>query len=267
MATGIDYTSHTTVDLANKIKSSGYDFVCRYLAPDSSSWKKLTKDEAQILLNAGLNIVSVWEQGAKNALGGKTSGTADGKLAFAEAIKVGQPKGSAIYFAIDFEASASQMDAIEAYLNAAGDQITGYEVGVYGSYSVIEEMAKRGACKHFWQTLAWSQGKKSSHANLYQSDNDVKELGLDIDHDESYENVGFWIDNTKKGDKKMDFTIQEWQQLGNALDGLYHKGLINDYTWADKAYKQELSAEQIARLNMIIFARSQGIDTDKNIQW
>lgn len=207
MAKGIDYTTHTTADLATKIKSAGYSFVCRYLAPDTSAWKKLTKDEAVVLNNAGLNIVSIWEQGASNALGGATAGTKDGQLALAEAVKVGQPTGSAIYFAIDFEATASQMNTIEAYLKAAAQQITGYEVGVYGSYAVIEEMAKRGVCKHFWQTLAWSNGKKSQYNNIYQSDNNVTDFSLSVDHNESYGKEGWW--NALAKEIKMGQVIKE----------------------------------------------------------
>ncbi|TBL69324.1 hypothetical protein EYB31_36295 [Paenibacillus thalictri] len=51
----------------------------------------------------------------------------------------------------------------------------------------------------------------------------------------------------------------QWKLLGDALDGLYKKGLISDYTWAEKAYKRELTQSELAWLNTIIYARQQGI--------
>jgi hypothetical protein len=208
MAKGIDCTYHFTEDKARELKSQGYDFVCRYLAPDTSQWKKLTRDEAVNISKAGLNIISVWETCEDRALGGAQAGKEDGQAALAEAIKVGQPKGSTIYFAVDFDANSSQFDAIEAYLRAASNEITGYNVGVYGSYVVVEEMAKRNACKYFWQTYAWSGGKKSQHMNVYQYKNGANVLDISCDLDESFGNEGWWSIQVKES-AKMGQVIKE----------------------------------------------------------
>lgn len=188
---GIDYTASTTAAEAKALKVAGYGFVCRYLVPASMAWKRLTKAEADILIAAGLYIVSVFEATANRAAKGTPQGTIDGKLALAEAKIVKQPIGSAIYFAVDYDAQAKDYDLIESYLKAAQAQIPDYHVGVYGSYAVCEEMAKRGI-KYIWQTYAWSGGKKSAHTNVYQYKNGVNVCGISCDADESFGNEGFW---------------------------------------------------------------------------
>jgi hypothetical protein len=275
MAKGLDCTYNFTQQKAIEFKNEGFSFVCRYLAPNGMS-KKLRKSEADNINKAGLYIVSVFETSAGRASGGAANGSYDGKIAYEEAKNLGQPEGSTIYFAVDFEASKSQLNAIEQYLIAAKAEIPGYKIGVYGSYLVVEEMATRGACDNFWQTLAWSYGKKSEHANIYQYDCGrsglgLPYLGITIDLDESYGNEGWWNalepQQESEDDETMKLTLNQWRQLGNSLDGLYHKGLINDYTWAEKAYAQNLTAGDIAFLNIIVAAREQGVDTDKNIEW
>lgn len=52
----------------------------------------------------------------------------------------------------------------------------------------------------------------------------------------------------------------EWKMLGDSLDGLYRKGIISDYTWAEKAYKGQLTQEELSWLNMVTFARQNGIE-------
>ncbi|WP_409343134.1 glycoside hydrolase family 73 protein [Paenibacillus sp. MBLB4367] len=52
----------------------------------------------------------------------------------------------------------------------------------------------------------------------------------------------------------------QWKMLGDALDGLYRKGVVSDYTWAEKAYKRELTQSELAWLTTIAFARFNGIE-------
>ncbi|MEI7027920.1 glycoside hydrolase family 73 protein [Paenibacillus sp. y28] len=52
----------------------------------------------------------------------------------------------------------------------------------------------------------------------------------------------------------------QWKQLGDALDGLYHKGLLSDYTWAEKAYNRQLTPSELSWLNTIVIARKAGIE-------
>ncbi|MFC5704146.1 DUF1906 domain-containing protein [Cohnella faecalis] len=190
MAKGIDCSVELNAKTAAALYAEGYRFAARYLVPKAT--KRLTGPEAASITAAGLQIVSVFETLAERSLGGAANGSIDGAEALQQAKLVGQPLGSAIYFAVDYDAQPQHFAAIEAYLRAAAAAIPGYIIGVYGSYAVVEEMAKRGASKHFWQTYAWSRGLKSNHANLYQYQNGATAAGLSVDLDEAIGNVGWW---------------------------------------------------------------------------
>lgn len=190
MGKGFDCATPISRSTAERFKNDGYVFVCRYLIP--SGWKRLTPEEAKAISEAGLYIVSVFETTANRAVNGRNAGLEDGAAALRVAREVGQPEGTAIYFAVDYDAQSGDYNRIEAYLRAAAEQLPGYETGVYGSYAVVEAMAARGACSKFWQTYAWSRGNKSDSSNIYQYQNDIQVNGIQIDLDESYGNEGWW---------------------------------------------------------------------------
>lgn len=192
---GIDCAIPLTPDKAKKIAAAGMKFACRYLVPASMAWKRLTRTEAEFITAVGMKVVSVFQRGTSDVKGGSANGSRDGKAAYQEAALVGQPIGTAIYFAVDYDAQPSDYNAIESYLRAAARELPGYLVGVYGSYAVIEEMAKRGACERFWQTYAWSKGKLSKAANLYQYRNGQTLAGHTVDLNDGLGNEGWWDTN------------------------------------------------------------------------
>ncbi|WP_310830369.1 DUF1906 domain-containing protein [Paenibacillus pedocola] len=191
---GIDCATPLTAEAARVLAASGHKFAARYLVPERLTWKRLTRTEAERITDAGMHIVSVFETTPNRPAGGTAAGTVDGKEAYQEALKIAQPGGSAIYFAVDYDSGSGDYDKIESYLKAAAAEIPGYAIGVYGSYAVIEAMAKRGAGRHFWQTYAWSGGKKSVKADLYQYKNNTRVDGtaVALDLNESYGNEGWW---------------------------------------------------------------------------
>ncbi|RED64683.1 DUF1906 domain-containing protein [Cohnella lupini] len=201
MTKGIDCATPLTYINARALAQQGYRFAARYLVPSSYAWKRLTSSEADAISKAGMQVISVFETTANRPAGGAAAGEEDGKAAFKETKLVGQPEGSAIYFAVDYDAQPRDYDAIEQYLIVAAKQIPGYLTGVYGSYAVVEEMAKRNACTCFWQTYAWSQGKKSDHANVYQYQNNVVIAGVSLDLNVSYDGEGWW--NTAEEEPTM----------------------------------------------------------------
>lgn len=190
MAKGFDCATPLTAATAQAFVQDGYVFVARYLVP--SGWKMLSKAEAELISKAGLQIVSVFETTADRALGGRAAGLSDGMTALKTAQSIGQPEGSTIYFAVDFDATAAQMPAVIEYIRAASEITPGYNTGVYGSYAVVEAVSSSGACSRFWQTYAWSQGKQSSAMNLYQYQNEITVHGLDVDLNRSFGNEGWW---------------------------------------------------------------------------
>ncbi|PYI52559.1 glycoside hydrolase domain-containing protein [Paenibacillus flagellatus] len=190
MTKGLDCATPLSAAKAAAFRADGYEFACRYLVP--SGWKRLTREEAEAISEAGLHIVSVFETTADRALGGRAAGLADGAAAARTAQAIGQPEGSAIYFAVDFDASATQMAAVIDYIRAASEATPAYATGVYGSYAVIEAVRRAGVCSRYWQTYAWSRGRKADGIHLYQYRNDIDVNGVGIDMNESYGNEGWW---------------------------------------------------------------------------
>ena len=192
MVRGIDCASRLTAQTAAAIRAEGYAFAGRYLVPDG--WKMLTKAEAEAITGAGLRLLTVWETTADRAKGGAAAGAADGAMALKCAREIGMPESGIIYFAVDYEPQAGDMDAIEAYLRAARANTGPYEIGVYGPYSVIETMAERGACKAFWQCVAWSYGRRSGYLDVYQGWFYQQAAGLNVDINEcpDMDRAGIW---------------------------------------------------------------------------
>jgi len=206
---GIDCAVPLTAEKAKAMAAAGMRFVCRYLVPESMAWKRLTRAEAEAITAAGMKIVSVFQRGQKDAAGGAANGSRDGKAAYQEAKLIGQPEGTAIYFAVDYDAQPADYAAIEAYLRAAAKEVPGYRIGVYGSFNVVEAMASVNACQHFWQTYAWSKGKLSKAANLYQYKNGQQLAGHTVDFNDALGGEGWWDTNPQTVEKAVDKTAAE----------------------------------------------------------
>lgn len=191
MAKGIDCATRITAKTAELIAADGNTFVGRYLA-DKASWKRLSPEEAQTISDAGLYVVSFYERYADRVREGSVSGVIDGKLALQYAKEVGQPAGTTIYAAVDYDAQSADYAAIEAYIRAFDAEITGYELGIYGSYFVVKAMHERGVANKLAQTVAWSKGKRYAPACFYQAQIDVTRYGINVDIDETNGDAGGW---------------------------------------------------------------------------
>jgi peptidoglycan hydrolase-like protein with peptidoglycan-binding domain len=135
----------------------------RYVS--SASGKNLSKSEYAALKSAGFAVGLVWENSAGAAKKGYAQGKSDATRANALADDLGYPRTAAIYYAVDFDDTASDLPAIREYFRGVNDGSV-RKHGVYGSYSVLEGMA--GRADYYWQTSAWSGGKLSPRRNLYQ---------------------------------------------------------------------------------------------------
>ncbi len=194
MIRGIDCASRLTREKASALYSLGYRFAGRYVVPISGStaWKALTLPEAEAIRASGMDILCIFELDAARAGRGEAVGAQDGDLALACARALGIPAGTTLYFAVDYYPAAAEMPQIEAYLRAAGARIAPYTLGVYGCYDVVEYLAARHVCRHYWQCVAWSGGKKSTNADLYQATGNVNVAGVLVDQNERYREAGLW---------------------------------------------------------------------------
>src|SRR6266700_5235099 len=97
--------------LAPQIARAGYHFVGRYL-------KNLGSEEIADLSDAGIYIVSIWENRGDRVNFSPAQGVLDGTGARQLALNLDQPRGSAIVSAIDYDASEADWPNIRGYFAA-----------------------------------------------------------------------------------------------------------------------------------------------------
>lgn len=152
------------------IKAAGYYGVIRY-GSQAGNEKNLTAAERLSYLEAGLDVLGVWETTGTDALQGAPAGSADALAAEEFFSGVGYPAdaGHPIGYAIDFGATAAQDVPVEQYFGAIAAHPRFHGWMPYGSISVLEAVAAKvlGA-DGYWQTSAWSAGAVWARANLYQ---------------------------------------------------------------------------------------------------
>jgi hypothetical protein len=174
---GIDYSfSHPS---PHTIRSAGYTFVCRYLSRNPA--KNLTAGEAEQLIGAGLHLVCNWEAAASAALNGYSQGVTDAQQAQSQAAACGMPRTRPIYFSVDFDASAAQQPAINAYFDGVASVLGLSRCGAYAGYHVIQRLFNAGKIVWGWQTYAWSSGHWDSRAHLRQVQNGISVGGAECD--------------------------------------------------------------------------------------
>lgn len=189
MAKGFDCATKLTSKTAAGLKSAGFEYAIRYLP--THAWKGLTVAEVKAIQDAGLRLVSILQKSANYAgYFTKAQGQKDGIDAQRLAESLGQPKNTAIYFAVDYDCRPNQLGQIEAYFQGVKETLKGYKVGVYGSYSVINHM--RGKVDFYWQTYAWSAGKIAGHIHMHQYQNGVTVAGVQIDKNDIKKLPGAW---------------------------------------------------------------------------
>jgi subtilisin family serine protease len=150
----------TVVDTADKIetkiellKSKDVRAVARYYSTQLD--RCLTQSEAAVLIAAGLEIVAIFEDGGEQDLSTE-QGIHDAQVARLHARNVGQPSGSAIYFALKRAPNGSpgvDLDAIGSYFTGIRNVLSDrYKVGVLSDALVCEALLGSGACDYAWLT-------------------------------------------------------------------------------------------------------------------
>lgn len=155
------------------IAAQGFVGVLRYAG--GSSAKHLTAPELKALHAEGLAVALVWESTADRAGQGRQAGLQDAKSANQVADTLGFPVDRPIFYAVDFDADPAKVLPYFQGVGAGG----GRRVGVYGSYRVVEAVAGEGLASFVWQCAAWSHGKRSARAHLFQYARTPKIAGTD----------------------------------------------------------------------------------------
>src|SRR6266702_654780 len=157
-----------------KVKAAGYSAAYRYVCSDTAErglpGKRLTPTERDAILHAGLDIGLHGEDEAGAARKGYTRGLAQGKqwADYAHRSLIA-PKGMPIVAAIDYDTSGIYPTVVRDYLHGITDGLDGqYRTGVYGSIYVVDAALAEKSAVHGVQTNAWSHGKVSAWAHVYQ---------------------------------------------------------------------------------------------------
>ena len=214
------------------LRRAGVKFACRYLSHDTTG-KNLTRAEADDLSDAGIWVVVVWESTAKRPLAGRSAGVTDARDAAAQAAACGMPDDRPIYFAADWDASASQQDDLNAYLDGAASVIGRDRVGLYAGYGPTKRAFDAGKIAYGWQTYAWSGGRWDARAQLQQYSNDHTINGVGVDYDRAVKSdYGQWrVGVSPEGVDDMP----DYVSVGTATQQQIPPGKWTSVTW-DREY-------------------------------
>ena len=205
MASIIDVSSQCPGKAA-ALQAAGVSTVIRYYSRDTiRPSKRLSRAEAGALAGAGLRLGVVHEarRGDLAESFEHASGIADARYARTYgASTIGQPGGSAIYFAVDFDATAAQIgNLVVPYFRGVADafaEATGepnYVVGAYGSGAVCAALLDAQLVKKTWlaQSRGWmghAEFLASGRWNLQQS-MPTSIAGVECDPDTASEGEDF----------------------------------------------------------------------------
>lgn len=150
---------------AGSLRGAGYSFVMGYVS--RTAGKSLT--DWHDYANAGLGVGFFFEDDAAQVRGGHAQGTADGRFVEGWLRANGVPTSVPVLAAADYDASPGDTPAIAQYM-AGFNLATNNPVGIYGKYTLVEALVTPGMqpTQFGCQTAAWSQGRLSQKAHLYQ---------------------------------------------------------------------------------------------------
>ncbi|HYU25661.1 MAG TPA: glycoside hydrolase domain-containing protein [Thermoanaerobaculia bacterium] len=187
---GVDSSSVITPSAAHCLAQLGFTFAARYYRSHKSKLNRLTREEALTISAAGLTIVAVFEYaGTKASYFTAEQASMDVKDALEQVAEVGQPLGSAIYFAVDYNAT---IDDIEGPVNDYFTVINAalrpkYLPGVYGSGATCAAMLAAGLADFAWlsQSVAFLGTPGFTNWSIKQGQ-PHQFCGLDTDPDDAH---------------------------------------------------------------------------------
>ena len=198
MSDGIDCALDCTKRAA-WIKANGNEFLGRYYRNSVSKWTPLTANEAKAISANGIVLVALWESNSAVAAHfSYTTGVDEGTSAYKQAMNTGQPAGTPIYFAVDFDCSNLQIaGGINDYFrgiahgfDAIGSNNPAYAIGVYGSGDACGWLLAHQRVRYTWlaQSTKWGGYKTFSSWNIKQGP--TKKTPFDFDSNEAKPSYG-----------------------------------------------------------------------------
>lgn len=167
------------------LKADGFSFVVRYLFSASKFKVRLTKEESDALVAAGLKVAVIFQNSAdKPSYFTVACAQRDAADAVAQAKDAGHPRGATIYFAADYDATGPEL---RSYFEIVAPAVrkAGYTVGVYTSGKACQYLKGLGLVDRTW--LSQSTGYQGYQGWLSKADmaqgKAMTWRGIDIDLD------------------------------------------------------------------------------------
>lgn len=198
MVVGVDTVANVT-DIASNLKASGYQFVCRYYSDSANSWKIMSVQESIAIAKAGLKRIVVFQNSNDYyEYFSEKQARKDASAAISLAKMRGQQSGSAIYFAVDFDASEKKTNGqIKEYFKEASEMVllAGYNPGVYGSGLVCRIIKSMRLASYTWLAMAkdWQGSSGYKEWNINQLEK-ITLFGVDVDRNMAtgINSIGAW---------------------------------------------------------------------------
>lgn len=159
-ALACDCATKLTAAKAKTLYDNGYRYVGRYLTKVPGGLDKdITREEAQIIFDAGLRFFPIYQTlGTKAEYFTEAQGTADAYAAIEAAQKLGIPRGTIIYFAVDFDAMDSDVSKIVIPYFAKIHEVMKdsiYKTGIYSARNTCTRVSNKGyVCSSFVSDLS-----------------------------------------------------------------------------------------------------------------
>jgi len=186
-------TNVDTSRVLTRLKNAGIKTVIRYFARSMSS-KVIRKSEFKALQDMGFRIGIVYE-GAGDHLSAFSSemGYRDALFSVSYGSDLGVPAGACIYFAVDFDASLTQIrnNIIPYFLGVnKAFEGKGYKVGVYGSGNVCRIISDQGLAAYTWVSCSygWSGTRDYIASNKWNLLQKLPQNTAGIDTDPNFSN-------------------------------------------------------------------------------
>lgn len=139
------------------LKQSGVGTAIRYYNRNMTG-KVVRAPEFNAILAAGMSLCIVHQRGGRDpAEYGAQNGTLDAQYCRNYGKQLGQPGGSAVYFAVDFDISAADLKKfVMPYFQAVKNEMAkagglpSYRIGVYGSGMTCQTLLDAGLVQLTW---------------------------------------------------------------------------------------------------------------------
>ena len=191
------FDNRKAVDNAAALKAQGIHAVGLYYFETSAFKQRLDRPTALALSQAGIYVVSIFEQDPVSVDYFQPGrGTRDAQSAHDQMQAAGQPRNSAVYFTVDYDAQPSDFPAISRYFAEVRAILRPwYALGCYGGGSLLDSLKGAGLIECLW--LSQSTGfdgfdRVKEYADIVQGPK-ANICGIDCNSDTTNGHAYGWI--------------------------------------------------------------------------